>query len=514
LTSIKSMAISTKPIDSILRVSGTKIVDGHGHEIILKGAGLGGHLNMENFITGYSGAEFQHRKAMRDILGPEKSDFFFDRFLDYFFTDADAKFFASLGLNCIRIPFNHKHFEDDLNPGIYKQSGLDLLDRVVQHCTNNNLYVIFDLHTVPGGQNQDWHSDTGLNRALFWEYKEFQDRVINLWVEIAQRYKGNPFVAGYNPLNEPADPEHTNLIRFYNRVEQAIRAVDPDHILYIDGNTYAMDFSQFPSTPLPNSVYACHDYNFMGFPTGDAYLGTDAQKQKLRKSFERKVRYMREHGIPIWNGEFGPVYASAADAKGSTAAEREANAARENSCRFAMLEEQLKIYAESSVSWSIWLYKDIGYQGMTYVSPDSPYMRLISPFLAKKKKLGLDFWGSSDKSGVADVYDPFISSLKAMVPEHLHNKRYPSPQWSFERQVERCVREGLMSEYLGLEMAELFEGKTLEELDELASSFKLENCVARQELNEILRRDAERGQGTNGGLSNGLRNGLSNGQKA
>jgi Cellulase (glycosyl hydrolase family 5) len=479
-----------KPIDSILRVSGTDIVDGHGQQVILKGAGLGGHLNMENFVTGFSGHEFEHRKAMLSVLGPQKYEFFFDRFLDYFFTDSDAKFFASLGLNCIRIPFNYRHFEDDLNPGVYKQSGFDLLDRIVSHCTNNNLYVILDLHTAPGGQNQDWHSDTGLNRALFWEFKEFQDRMINLWTAIARHYCGNPFVAGYNPLNEPADPDHFNLVAFYCRVEKAIRAVDPDHILFIDGNTYAMDFSQFPNTPLPNAVYACHDYSFMGFPIGDAYLGTEAQKRKLRASFERKVTFMRERGIPIWNGEFGPVYASAADAPGASPADKEASAALTNSQRFALLKEQLAIYAETGVSWSIWLYKDIGYQGMTHISPTSPYMQLIGPFLAKKKALGLDFWGASDKSGVAHVYEPFLKALKEMVPGHFRQTRYP-PQWSFERHVERCVRECLMSEYLGLEMAELFRGKTIEELDELAGSFRFENCVLRKELNEILMLDAK-----------------------
>ena len=483
----------TKPIDSILRVDGTRIVDGNGNEVILKGAGLGGHMNMENFITGYAGAEMEHRKAMASVLGREKAEYFFDQFLDYFFADADAKYFASLGLNCIRIPFNYRHFEDDLNPGVFKESGFALLDRVVQHCTNNNLYVIFDLHAVPGGQNQDWHSDTGLNRALFWELRDFQNRAIDLWSEIASRYRGNPFVAGYNPLNEPADPDHVNLIAFYERVEEAIRAVDPEHMLFIDGNTYAMDFSQFPDTPLPNSVYACHDYSMMGFPGQEIYVGTIAQKTKLRRSFERKVAFMRERKIPIWNGEFGPVYASVADAQGATMQEKEANVAATNAQRFALLKEQLAIYADTQISWSIWLYKDIGYQGMTYVSPETPYMRLIAPFLAMKKALGLDFWGSTDKSAVAHVYEPFVQALKEMVPEHLRGSRYP-PQWSFERHVERSVRECLLSEYLGIEMAELFAGKSMQELDELASSFKFENCVLREELNVILRDNAERGK--------------------
>ena len=42
-----------------------------------------------------------------------------------------------------------------------------------------------------------------------------------------------------------------------------------------------------------------------------------------------------------------------------------------------------------------------------------------------------------------------------------------------------------------LEYASYFEGKSLKELDELAASFKLENCTRRNGLNEILRADAE-----------------------
>jgi hypothetical protein len=43
----------------------------------------------------------------------------------------DAKFFASLGLNCIRLPFNYRHFEDDMNPRVLKEEGFNHLDRVI-----------------------------------------------------------------------------------------------------------------------------------------------------------------------------------------------------------------------------------------------------------------------------------------------------------------------------------------------------------------------------------------------
>lgn len=86
---------------------------------------------MENFITGYPGHESRHRAAMLTVLGKEKYDFFFDRWLGYFFTEADAKYFASLGLNCIRIPFNYRHLEDDMNPRVLKEEGFKHLDRVI-----------------------------------------------------------------------------------------------------------------------------------------------------------------------------------------------------------------------------------------------------------------------------------------------------------------------------------------------------------------------------------------------
>jgi aryl-phospho-beta-D-glucosidase BglC (GH1 family) len=111
---------------------------------------------MENFITGYPGHEKQHRAAMLKVLGKENYDYFFDRFLTYFFTEDDAKFFASLGLNCLRIPFNYRHFEDDMNPKVLKTEGFKQLDRVVEACAKHGVYTILDLHAVPGSQNPDW----------------------------------------------------------------------------------------------------------------------------------------------------------------------------------------------------------------------------------------------------------------------------------------------------------------------------------------------------------------------
>jgi hypothetical protein len=139
-------------------------------------------------------------------------------------------------------------------------------------------------------------------------FEVFQDQAIALRVDVAKHDAGNPVVAGYNPLNELAVSEHTRLISWYERAEKAIREVNPDHILFFDGNTKAMDFSRFTSI-LPNSVYTCYDYAMLGFPiTGQATCtGAAKQRAKLRSQFDRKAEFTKRHSVPLWNGGWGPV---------------------------------------------------------------------------------------------------------------------------------------------------------------------------------------------------------------
>jgi aryl-phospho-beta-D-glucosidase BglC (GH1 family) len=53
-----------------------------------------------------------------------------------------------------------------MNPGKFKKSGLKHLDRVIDLCAKHGIYTVIDLHAAPGGQNPDWHCDTGYNHAL------------------------------------------------------------------------------------------------------------------------------------------------------------------------------------------------------------------------------------------------------------------------------------------------------------------------------------------------------------
>jgi aryl-phospho-beta-D-glucosidase BglC (GH1 family) len=452
---------------TILQVDGTRIVGDDG-AVLLRGFGLGGWMNMENFITGYAGAESQQRRALRRILGEEGYRRFFDRFLDVFFTDADAAYLAGLGLNALRIPFNYRHFEDDDAPMVINEDGFRLLDKVIEACAHHGIYTILDLHAVPGAQNQHWHSDNPTQWASFWTHRHFQDRVVHLWEAIADRYRRNPWVAGYNPINEPGDVEGGTIGPFYRRLEGAIRAVDPDHILFLDGNRYSTQFDQL-GDPLPNTVYTAHDYALPGFVDGGPYPGVSRgdyiDRDKIEETFLTRTEYMRETGTPIWVGEFGPVYTG--------------NAERDDQ-RYRLLEDQLEIFAKYDASWSLWTYKDIGLQGLLSASPDSAYMQRIAPVVEKKARLGVDAWGSTDE-GVRHLIAPFERLFRDEFPEFA-----PYP-WGAPRWIAGHIRHVMLAEAMVDEFAAAFRGVGPDEAEALADAFSFENCVVRERLASILR---------------------------
>ncbi|TET37757.1 MAG: glycoside hydrolase family 5 protein [Planctomycetota bacterium] len=455
------------PDRHFLKVDGKNIVNGDGETVVLRGIGLGGWMNMENFITGYPCNEEAQRDIIREVLGEEKYEFFFDKFLEYFFTADDADHFASLGMNALRLPLNYRHFEDDMNPMVIKESGFKHLDRVIDLCAERNIYTILDLHALPGYQNQDWHSDNPTHKALFWKHRHFQDRVVNLWEAFAKRYKDNPRVAGYNPINEPADPTGRVIMPFYERLFKAIRDIDPDHIIFLEGNRYSLDFGMF-GEPWPNVVYAAHDYPAPGRIDGEAYPGTTQgiyyDKDVIEKNLLATCSYMLERGTPVWVGEFNPGYLGIPEA---------------DEMRFQLLSDQLDIFNKHGFSWSAWTCKDIGYQGLVYAAPDSKWMDRIRPALEKKARLAVDSWTGKD-TNIRHIIGPLEETFAKEFPDY-----NPFP-FGVPYQIKRLVRNILLSEPLLAEFGECFRGITEKEIDELMQSFLFRNCVQRKKMAEIL----------------------------
>ncbi|MFO7171805.1 MAG: glycoside hydrolase family 5 protein [Bacillota bacterium] len=371
-----------------LRTQGKYIVNESGQKVFLRGVCFGGWLNMENFISGYPGAESTLRQAIRAELGEERYQAFFQSFLDTFITEDDFRFLKELGATVVRVPFNYRHFEDDQRPGEYKDEGFVYLDRVVGWAKKYGIYVILDLHAAPGWQNQGWHSDNPYGVALLWEHRQFQERGRDLWVHIARHYRDEPAVAGYNLLNEPNAPSMADLNRLYREWVQAIRAVDDRHILFLEGNDYSRVFDGLDEPWDDNLVYSSHNYTL---PTHRArtypgqVAGVYADRAYMERVFLETNRWILERQLPSWVGEFGALF------DGPVHEPTGADLAR-----LRALRDQLAIFNEYEQHWTIWTYKDVGVQGLRVCRADSEYMRRIRPILEAKGRLGLDAWTSRD----------------------------------------------------------------------------------------------------------------------
>jgi endoglucanase len=454
---------------SWIRVDGSRLVDESGGEVVLAGFGAGGWLNMEDFITGYPGNEEAIRGRLLEAMGAAAYDAFFEAFDQAFLGPADADLLASMGLNSVRIPVNYRRLERDDAPFEYLEDGFRLLDRAIDTLARRGVYTIIDLHAAPGYQNHHWHSDNPTHQALFWRHPHFQERVIRLWEAIAERYRDRPEVAGYNPLNEPADESGEVLPLFYERLVAAIRRVDTRHVLFLDGNRYSTDFSCFRE-PFDDAVFAAHDYALAGFAAASAYPGAVrgewVDRSFLEQTFLRRTEFMRRTGTPIWIGEFGPQYPP--------------DHPEQVGWRLDVLRDQLAIYREYGASWALWTYKDIGLQGVVYADPASPYMRLTQPVRELKALLGTDAWGGDD-AGVRAILDPLDAVFDTHFPDY---EPYP---FGRGRHVARLVRHILLAEPTAARFAELFRGVDAARARELGSAFATRDMIVRHELADLLR---------------------------
>jgi hypothetical protein len=291
---------------------------------------------------------------------------------------------------------------------------------------------------------------------------------VHLWEVFAQRYKDNSWVAGYNPMNEPWDPSERMIGPIYRRLVDAIHAIDPHHLIFLEGNRYSKDFHMF-GDPLPGVVYTHHDYAVPGHMDGGSYPGyTNGEyydREILEETFRTLSQYMLDHRVPIWVGEFGPVYTGQAEV---------------DAIRYQILHDQLEIYKHYRVNWAIWLYKDIGLHGLTFTSLDSPWMRRVGNFVAKKARLGTDLWGATD-AHIRHLIEPLEKTLTTEFPNY-----NPGPYGGGKNRIKRLVRNILLAEALLPEFAELFRGMSETAIDEMMQSFLFKDCVIRQPLAQSL----------------------------
>ena len=138
--------------------------------------------------------------------------------------------------------------------------GFEIVDQLLDWCEQNELYLILDLHAAPGGQGYDAAiSDYNSEFPSLWESVENQNKTIALWEQLAIRYKDEPWIGGYDLLNETNwDLANFELRSFYVQVTNAIREHDTNHIIFFEGNWFANDFTGLIPPWDDNMAYSFH----------------------------------------------------------------------------------------------------------------------------------------------------------------------------------------------------------------------------------------------------------------
>src|SRR5665647_398739 len=283
LCTLLNLFFYTSHAQGFLKAEGENIVNGKGHNVLLRGMGLGGWMLQEGYMLGIHKDAQQHniRRRIEELMGPEETAEFYEAWLHNFIRKIDIDSMHAWGFNSVRLPMHYNLYtlpvdkEPVAGENTWLEKGFALTDSLLAWCKANKMYLILDLHAAPGGQGNDLNiSDGDTTKPSLWASTSNQQKTIALWKEIARRYANEPWVAGYDILNEPnfgfTDPlkdkngtgekKNEPLKKLLMDITQAIREVDKKHIIIIEGNGWGNNYNGMLPTWDNNMVLSFHKY--------------------------------------------------------------------------------------------------------------------------------------------------------------------------------------------------------------------------------------------------------------
>ena len=292
---------------------------------------------------------------------------------------------------------------------------------------------------------QDSHGgETGVSE--FWEYASLTERIINLWGYIADKYKDEPIIAGFDILNEPCYVSDVDVFNdFYERVIRNIRDIDPYHILFLEGDDWAKDFSVFKNLGGEQQAISFHFY-----PGQHVYITTESEARKVE--LETKISYFTElreiTGYPLWVGEAGGHFPKDKLLDG-----------------LALIKDCLDLFEKHDISWTIWSYKDAGAMGLVYPKEDTKWMVMANRF-----RYQWQVKGRSNPTIAKEIFEMLEGKYSYVIDKNLQEQlKFRVFALLNELHIHQLVKPKLQT-------------IPWEEMKEYPKSFLLENCGAGKNL--------------------------------
>ena len=379
-----------------LRANGKKIENDKG-EVILRGIGLGGWMLQEPYMLKLSGivnTQSQFKSKVKELIGDERTTLFYNAWLSNHMRKADVDSIASWGFNSIRLPMHYNLFtlpveqEPVAGKNTWLDKGFELTDNLLKWCKTNHIYLILDLHAAPGGQGTDYAIADGDNtKPSLWDSEANQQKTVALWRKLAERYANEPWIGGYDLINETnwgftdpkgdlhgtAEKQNAPLKKLLTDITNTIRSVDTKHIIFIEGNGWANNYNGLFPLWDDNMCISFHKY-------------WNYNDQNSIKNF---IGMREKYNVPLWMGESG-----------------------ENSN--VWIKDAITLFESNQIGWALWPLKKIGLNNPFEISMNPGYRKII------------DFWrGNGEKPSADEAFKALMQLTENVKTENtFYHKDY------------------------------------------------------------------------------------------
>jgi hypothetical protein len=355
-----------------LRARGVQFEDTAGKAVYPRGVNLGGWFVQEMWMTPWAqdppeGSDF-HKivddaglwALLKQRFGSAGAQEVKDAWRDAWIQRSDFDRIKAAGFNHVRLPFLYDLLEEP--------HGMQRLRTAVKWANDAGLYVVLDMHGVPGRQSMDHTTgEAGVNRFFF--EPQNVEKAEKVWAAVAKEFGSNPGVAAFDLINEPTGaPNPATLHLVYNRLYQAVRRVAPSTIVIIDDGYKGFDTTPHANVAgWTNVAYSLHFYNF------DA-KSAEEQLSSLTNRLPRTLELRGYRNAPVYVGEFN------IEPHGTA----------------IVMADYIRNLSSNGLGWAIWTYKTVAVGGP------------------------MGFWGLYSKHSPADALNPFtdsIAELKAKIEQ-------------------------------------------------------------------------------------------------
>jgi hypothetical protein len=341
-----------------LKADGKQIVNEKGENVLLRGIGLGGWMLQEPYmfqLSEVAGTQTEIKSKISELIGQKNCDEFYTLFMNNMISEKDIDALKKWGFNSIRLPMHYNLFtlpvdkEPVKDQNSWVETGFKLTDNLLSWCRKNKIYLILDLHTTPGGQGNDRPiADIDTLKPRLWESEANQKKTIALWKKLAERYKDEEWIGGYDLINETNYKLDGNepLKKLFSEITQEIRIVDKKHIIFIEGNQFANDYTGLTPPWDNNMAYSFHKY------------WNPTTVETIQKYLDLREKY----NVPLWMGESG-----------------------ENNNEW--FKAAVNLFESNNIGWSWWTIKKIDSESsLMTISKPAGYQKIIDYWAGKGPK--------------------------------------------------------------------------------------------------------------------------------